>query len=568
MRRRWTSRAAACEGSAVNVGTRSWQWPGWLVALAAVLLALALRLLGIRLGLPYFHHWDECWIADNSKKMLMTEDWEPQTYQYGAPLSAITAWIWVTISETWPKVHFYDPNDGLQMRVIARIVTAIIASSGAAGVYLAARYAVPGNGSGRVRATYAALLYATAAELVTHGRYAVTDADLVAWVAWSLGAAALFLGSGSFGWAVGTLLFAAMALSFKVTAATALSIPVFSFMLRAVQVPGLRAPAWGRAAMMAAIPLAVAFFLLMNPHVAIHWQSALRDIQNRSRQTIEGGFPLFLLRQPGWDHLGAVVGGIALMAFHRWAVPAVVAALLAVVGLGLAVRARSLVGVVGIGHAVLTILSIALTSRAYLYRNYLVALPILCVGFGFALDAAHKALGAAFASAGTSGSLGWWRRAPWLGVAAGFALVYVAVPIGQAVAAQTLSVDPRERALEWISAQASHGSNKGKVSVMATGDITSMCGYRSDWVRGKVQQPNIRMLKDSDDPAEVEKQHPDYVLTISYPDESGDWPELWHFQSVKGYHQVARFDASPYEHRREMTPTWGGFYNAAVLKRD
>jgi len=137
---------------------RSWRWPGWLVVGLAALLALGLRLLGIRLGLPFFHHWDECWVVDSAKKMLQTEDWEPSTYQYGAPLSAIAAWIWVTISELWPKVHFYDPSDGITMRLIGRIVTAVISSAGAGGVYLAARYATPGDDAGRVRGAYAAIV--------------------------------------------------------------------------------------------------------------------------------------------------------------------------------------------------------------------------------------------------------------------------------------------------------------------------------------------------------------------------------------------------------------------------
>jgi hypothetical protein len=539
---------------------RSWRWPGWLVALSAAMLALGLRLAGIHLGLPYFHHWDECWIADSAKKMLQTEDWEPATYQYGAPLSAITAWIWVTISELWPKVHFYDPGDGVTMRLISRIVTAVISSSGAVGTYLAARYALPGDEAGRERGAYAAVLYATAAELVSHGRYGVTDADLVAWVAWSLGSCALFLRTGAFVWAVATLLFAAVAVSFKVTAATALAIPALAFMFRAVTLPGLRAPGWGRGAMMAAIPLAVAVFLILNPHVAIHWQNALRDIQNRSRQTIDGGFPLFLLRRPGWDHLRSVLGGLVLLAFHRWAVPAVFAATCGSIGLALAIRGRSVVCIVGVCQALIAVLSIALTSRAYLFRNYLVALPVLCVGFGFSMEAATRAL--ATSARRWQGRPRWWSRVPWIAVA--FAIVYVAVPVGQAVRAHRMALDARARALDWLSAQA--GSHR--VTVACTPDIISMGGYRADWLRDSLKRPGLHLSSDVKDAEEAARSHADYILIVSHADGSGDWGDTWPFTAVKGYTDVARFEASPYEHRPEITATWDGRFDVIVLRRE
>ncbi len=546
--------------SAVNRGWRSRAWPAWLVALSISLLALGLRLLGIRLGLPYFHHWDECWISENAKKMLQTEDWEPATYQYGAPLSAITAWIWVTISELWPKVHFYDPGDGLTMRIISRVVTAVISSSGAAGVYLAARYAALGDDAGRTRGVYAALLYATAAELVSHGRYGVTDADLVAMVAWTLGACALFLRGGKFVWAVATLVFAATALAFKITAATALAIPALAFMLRPVRVPGWRAPAAGRAATLVAIPAAVALFLLMNPHVAIHWSSALRDIQNRSRQTIEGGFPAFLLRAPGWEHTVSVLEGIATIAFHRWAIPAIVATACAVAGLAKGLRERSSLCLIGIAHALAAVLSIALTSRAYLFRNYLVALPILCVGFGFAMQAATERLTAWMREHG--GPRAWWSRVPW--IAAAFGLLYVAVPIGQAVRAQQLAPDARWRALDWIAARAA--GHKG-VSVSATPDIVSMGDYTADWVRDRLKRPGVRFLGDAKSAEEAAKIHADYIVIVSHADAAGDLGDEWPFKAVRGYQTAATFEANPYEHRSDITPTWSGRFNVIVLKR-
>jgi hypothetical protein len=219
---------------------------------------------------------------------------------------------------------------------------------------------------------------------------------------------------------------------------------------------------------------------------------------------------------------------------------------------------------VGIGHAVVAILAIALTSRAYLFRNYLVTVPVLCVGFGFTMQAATTAMAS------------WGRRRgdverPWPGrllvrvpwLAAAFAIVYVAVPIGQAVRAQGLSLDARIRALDWISAQA--GSHR--VSVACSPDIISQGGYKSDWLRDMLKRPGVRIVGDVKDADDAARSHADYVLIVSHPDETGDFGDTWPFTEVKGYESVARFDASTYEHRWEITATWDGRFNVILLKR-
>jgi 4-amino-4-deoxy-L-arabinose transferase-like glycosyltransferase len=533
--------------------------PGWVIALATVLLALVLRLLGIRLGLPFFHHWDEVWVADNAKKMAQTEDWEPSTYQYGAPLSAIAAWLFHMLSELVPKWHIYDPGDGILMRRLCRLVTAVISSSGAAGVYVAAHGAAFGDRAGRIRGVYAAVLYATAAELVSHGRYGVTDADLVALVAWSLAACTLFLRSGSLLWAAATVALAGCAFAFKVTAITALAIPAIALTLRPVTIPRLPEPAAARIVALVALPSAFGLFLLLNPHVIIHWHRALGNIQARALQTIEGGFPLFLLRTPGWDHVESVLSGIVLMAFHRWTAPAVVAAVCAFAGLARALQARSGVCVVGAVQATVAILVIALTSRAYLFRNYLVALPVLCIGFGFAMEA----LTARWEKWANLRSRGLVARVPWLPV--GFALVYVVVPAWQAVRTQQLSSDARMRAVDWIAAAAQAGGHE--VSVACTPAILSQGTFTQDYLRGWLKRPGIAFAPDVKDAAEARRSHADYLVVVSSPDEAGDWGDMWPFREIPGYRVAATFEANPYEHRFDITSTWAGRFNVIVLER-
>jgi hypothetical protein len=513
--------------------------PGWLVALAVVLLALALRLLGLRLGLPYFHHPDECWAVDNAASMAGSDDWEPTTYQYGAPLSAITAWIFRTIGDLRPSLHWSDPWDGVLMRLLTRLVTAAISSSGAAGVYLAARHATPGDEAGRRRGLYAALLYATAAQLVTHGRYAVTDGNLVALVAWTLGFCALFLQSGGLMWAAGTVFFAATAFAFKVTAGPALIIPAVAFALRPVTVSAARLPRSvqvmaGRVAMLAAIPAALALFFLMNPHVILHWQAAIGDIQNRARQTVEGGFPVYALRKPGLDHLGAVVTELGNTAFHRWEILSIAAGTAAVAGLVLGLRDRAKVCVAGVAHAVFAVLAIALTSKAFLVRNYLVSVPVLCVGFGFAMDAMTRQIRAWVPAR-------WWSPAPLLPAA--FAVLYVAVPTAQAVRTERFSKDARVRAVEWIAAHAG-GQD---VTVAWTPDVISEGGWNWEPVRNELKRPHVTFAPDVKDEKEAAKSDASYVAIVSHSDPEGDLYEVWPFRKVDGYEQVAKFETSPYE---------------------
>ena len=499
----------------VSERVRTIRPPGWAVALAAVLLALGLRLLGIRLGLPFFHHWDECWVTDSTQKMLQTPDWQPATYQYGAPLSALAALLFRAIAALDPQRVFY-PDDQVLLRLLCRIVTAVISSAGAAAVYVAARYAALGDGGGRTRGAYAALLYATAAELVSHGRYGVTDADLVALVAGSLACGALFLQRGGVAWATCTVVFAALAFSFKITAMTALVVPALALALRPAVVRGRRLPVVERVVHLAALPGAAAVFVVLNPHVFLHWRDAFKNLTSRATQTIEGGFPAYQLRTPGWDHLSSVLGGLGTMAFHRWEAAAVVAATLGLAGLLVAIRDRSAIALVALTHATVAILALALTSKAFLLRNYLVAMPALCIGFGFAMELATARLAAVPSLR---------RFAPGAWLAAGFALVDLAVPLGEAVRTQQLSLDARTRAVDWLAARAAGNT----VSVACTGDIVSNGGYSTDGLRRTLRRPGLSFAADVNSVAEAAGSGADYIVIVSHADPGGDRGDLWPF---------------------------------------
>jgi hypothetical protein len=511
--------------------------------------------LGLRLGLPYFHHWDESWVTDNTRSMLQTRDLKPATYQYGAPLSLLGAGIFRTIQAILPKLVM-DPNDGVLVRWIDRAVTVVISASGAFAVYVAARHATLGDDRGRVRGAYAAILYATAAELVSHGRYAVTDANLAALCAWSLAFAALFFQSGSLGSAIGMVLFAALAFSFKLTALTALAIPTLALALKPLRHGRFRSPALDHTVLLAALPASAAVFFVLNPHVLIDWKEALNDITVRVTQVVTGGVGVFMIKKPGWEHLSAVAEGIGLYGFHRWHAASLLAAVGGATGLVIGVRGRSRLCAVAAIHAALAILSVAMTSRSYLYRNYLVALPALCIGFGVAVERLGTRLRA------------WMPTRAWvpvsLGMAGAFAIVYVAVPFAQAVETQRLSADTRVRAVDWIARQPHDHS---PVTVATNHVIASDGSGQNDGARATLARPGITFLGDVETSDDAAASRADYILDVSYAASTGDNGRVWRFSTVPGYGEVARFEANPYEHNFDITPTWSGRFDAVVLRR-
>ncbi len=516
----------------------------WGAAGAIVALALAVRLLGIAFGLPWYHHWDEGWVTDNAIHMVQHPLWEPRIYQYGAPLSWIMGLTVRACGALFPA-SLYDPGDNALMHLVGRWVVAIVSASGAMGVYLAARWATSGDRGATTRAIYASLAYACSAELVSHGRYAVTDACLVAWVAWALAFGALYVRGGRAAAAIGAVTCAATAVAFKITAGPALLIPAALLAWR--RPAGPRWLAWTVRA--GALPLAAALFFAMNPHFILHGHAAVNDISTRMKQYEKGGVPEFLVRRRGLDHLASVLYLMTFQVFHRWPAASAILATLSAAGCARALARAEKVCVVGALHAIVVVGGLCMTSRAFLVRNYLVAMPVLCVGAGFALEWLHERAQ---------------RPARRMLVASAFGVLFVAVPVGQAIRNQELAVDQRARAVDWIVAQ--RGSKK-QVVVACTPEVArdATADDRPE-TRGAIQRPGIRFTSDVRSASDVLHVRPDMVLDVGQPDLYGRG-ESWRFESVPGYREVARFESNPWEHNFDITPTWMGRFDAVVLER-
>jgi hypothetical protein len=527
-----------------------------IASTAVVVLGLLLRTLGLRLGLPYGHHWDEGWIVDSITHMQVTETLVPEHFMYGAPLMELGLVVFRAYTHL---VRELSPHDGMMLRWMVRGISVVISSSATVAVYLAARWGDPDGKRSAWVALLAALLYATASELVTHARYGVTDACLVALTAWTLAFTARYLRGQHVAWGFAALVAAGVTMGFKVTAAPTALVPVAALVLVPGKLPRVSSTLPYRVLLAGGAPIVFLTFIGLNPSFAHtdHWRDAWGDVVSRALQTHYGGFPEYQLREPGWPHLVAAWSALGSLALHRTPGVSIVVAAVSAGGLWSALRRRNLFYALAAGHAFLAVLVLAWPNRAFLLRNYLVATPALCLGFGFGVwELAHRV------TVRVGSQRARWAIAGPAGVATAVALV--ALPIHDAIACQMLSEDPRQRAMDWIG---THGTPGQRIAYTPSviGDVAMGKYDRFDDRLPHSGTPDVRTCPD------VAGASPplDYVITASYRDDENwvTYENLWFFQTCPGFREVARFEPNPYEHNFAVTPPWNGRTTAVVLER-
>jgi hypothetical protein len=533
-------------------------------AAALFVFALALRALGLRLGLPYLHHWDEGWITDSVTSMLVNHDARPLSFQYGAPLMRLTVLAY-HLARLFIRIA---PTDKIALTWLARAVSALISSTGAVACFLAgrsvaARLDAP---SPRLRSLQtmsgvaAGLLYATAAELVSHGRYGVTDASYVALVAWTLAMSCLYGERRTLRWAIASVVFAGLALTFKVTALPTLILPLGTLVL--VEPAPAAKEWWTRqrlavarwALVLGAVPIAGAIFLALNPHVATESGRAFHDISGRIAQTHNGGFPAFLLRKPGLPHLAAAVWALVSVVPSRSLLLSLLASAIAAFGLFVLLRRRDRATAVAVAFAVVAVCSMALPNRTFLVRNYLLVVPVIALGFSAGLTA----------RAARFGDRAWLAAAVPLVLLAGSATA-------DAVRNQLLAKDPRVRALDFVAASPEARAGTATVALAPTVAGSSAIAVSHNHVRPFLERPSVRIVGEVTDCARAAASGATYVIVGSTPPDPArlsPYQEGWPFESCPGFHTVARFPTNPYEHNFAVTGNWNGRVSALVLRRD
>ncbi len=315
--------------------------------------------------------------------------------------------------------------------------------------------------------------------------------------------------------------------------------------------------------LIAAIPIVVVTYVVLNPHLVDRTGDAMRDLVGRYRQTRDGGFSSCYIRERGLPHLLSAVVAIPTQFLSRNVAIAMILSAVSLWGLASDFRRDPLTGIAAT-YGVCLILSVALPNRTFLFRNYLVVIPVLCLGFG---GGAVRLANEVATRLRTHGLL---RPVALSGLGLVAATAIVGLPLRDALGAQRLRGDPRVRAIDWIGMQARDGSPQD-VAVTSSVFGKSAMGAWKD-LQTLVQPPSVRIVEPTLEACPAASGGPEYVLDASYRDthrapSSDRWQELWFFQECPGYEQVATFEASPYEVNLSAYPTWPGRTSATVLRR-
>ena len=538
---------------------------GRLLAVAALLaLGAAVRLLGIRFGLPFHHHWDEPFVIDSAADMLRHGNNVPRSYMYGAPLARLTVYAFTALGWLEGRASSpLTPHDAqVTLYLLARLVTAAISASGVVAMYFAGRSLDGDVRRGTAIGLASALLYAVSWELVLHSRFAAPDGCMTGLTAWTLGLTGVYLATRRLVWGVAALLAAGVTFSFKLPGLVSALIPLGALFLTAGPAGGRRGLVH-RGVLLAAVPLVLGCYALLNPHVVDRTVDAIRDIAARLAQVREGGVSPFYRREAGLAHLAAASWAIASNFPHRSAAVSLVVTAVSVFGWVRGARERRVLILVAVAQALAATLSNSLENRAFLIRNYVIVMPAVCLGFGLGATRLAELVSRRLAPAGPA------RRAAAAAALVVVAAVLVVLPVADAIGAERLRRDSRAMALDWI---AEHAPRAAPADVALTPGVLgkTAVGWQPDLAH-ELERPGLRLS-----PAELDAcpgaPGPEYIVDASYrdiarADPSDTFAEQWLFSSCPGYERVAAYGPSPYEHDEAQTPNWNGRVSAVVLRR-
>jgi hypothetical protein len=541
----------------------------WAIVALVVIAGAVLRFLGLRFGLPYFHHWDEQNITQSVHDMIVHDDDVPRYYVYGQPMETLV----VLVYKAAQKHHIGGfatavLDDDVYTRIAGRMIGATLASTGTLAVYLAARFAARRP----VAAIAAAMLYATSCDLVEQSRYCVTDASLTALTAWVLCFCAAYALRPTIANGLLACLFCGLAASYKLTGFSSLALVIPTLCLRPASGwitmsrdrpdPALRIVHAALPAL--AIPIAFAIYLRFNPHVVDHWRDALHDYEWITNKSHDPGPKPYLYRDAGLPYLSSALGYLFVQSYSpHVALGLIVWGIPAVVGAAQGLRSANTVVVVGLVHAA-GVLAPFVGHTAYFVRYFLPALPWICLVGGLGACWIYDALGRRATP----------RLRPWVRVAVPVFVGLAFVPAAyRSAMAQILVRDPRIAALDDVAAVAAGEHAPVTLALSATVAVheNSMASFRD--MHKFINRPNVRVVGDARSAAEAQKLGARFLINATYRDWGKvepftfPWEDQWLFEDVPGYRVVRRYGNNPYVERLDFQADWPGRVSAVLLER-
>ena len=496
----------------------------WMIIAAGA----ALRLIGLRWGLPDAHHLfsyhpDEVTVALPAAWMLETGDLNPHFFNYG-PL-----YIYLLAGAGWlaRALGFLSSQHALgQLHLIGRVVTVIAGTATIPVVYfLGARL------GGRSLGLVAAAVMAALPLHVVHSHFATVDVTATFFIAVALWAMVELVDGGRLGWYLAAGAAIGLAAATKWTMATAV-VPLFAAHLVARGTHGPPPPL--RRLLAALVAMAVAFLLVCpyiftaQPRLSFN-PEFVHDLRFEQEHARAGGTLAFADTGPVWRYQL----GRGLPAGLGYALAVAAAA-----GFWIVMVRGGAAGMVCVVWALVAFLSVLWTQERFI-RYTLPMMPVVAV-FG-------------------AGCFVWPIRPRWPALRAALAALGAAI-IGVTLwyTAQNLAAfvrpDPRDQAAAWLQPRLKPGVSVGLAEPpwFFTPPITPFNGglrNRAEFEDWRAKAP-FRVAITGWEADRLREAHPDYYALSDF-----EWADrvrlrqpaaLWLMRALdKDYTQRALFKAPP-----------------------
>ena len=373
----------------------------YLLLTAISTLALALRLLRARDGLPYMHFWDEPALAFKALDMLRTGDLNPHSFNYGSLmmyLNLVVDWLHALTTGGVDQLQ-YGSAAGFDWYISSpsyifwnRALTGLLGALTVIVIYLLAQKI-----SGRLAAIASALLLAVLGIHIQHSAYITTDAPMTFFVWLAILCSSLYIFKQQPGWLLTALAAGGLATSVKYNAGLCLLVPLLVFLL-SLKEQGYRHWLW------LALPVVpAAAFFVGSPFALLDFQEFINDALYEAQHYAEIGHGWAHV-QPGWPH-------IQLQASTLLQNTGRVTAVIALIGLPFALRRRAYWPWLAY---LLTYFTFMTRMRVSFHRNFLVLYPAIALCFGLGVTALWH-----FAR-NVKGNVGKWLSLAFLALVAAF----------------------------------------------------------------------------------------------------------------------------------------------------